>query len=198
MKVSPFLLFIFATHFLVFLASKITLTFISVGMIFPVILLTVLILKNLPKKISFILLVLIVGHNILKITGTKESIFKVQPGMHLADEIRVIKRTYEIADGREFSINTLTIPYQYPTLWAYLYKLNGQKMPYYRGITAYDFAGRKNLISSDESRPIEFLITEPEINLPVKEPSGNRKLIGTEKIGGFVLSSFVPLTENDR
>ena len=196
MKVLPFLLFILGSHFLVFLISKITLTFISVGMMFPVILLIVYILSKLPRWLSLIVLAFILFSNIIKIGGP--SIFKVQLGMNLGDELRVVRRTYEISQGREFSINTLTNPYLYPTLWVYLYKLNGNKMPYYRGITTYDFAGRNDLIFSDAPRPIEFLIVEPEVSLPVREPNENRLLTKIEKIGEFTLYSFVPLAKDNR
>lgn len=156
-----FLLFILIAHALVFLVSKITLTFISVGMLFPVILLIIYLLTKLPKKLAILILLLIFSHNIYKTITSGYSLFKVQPGMNLKDELAIVNKTYDLASGREFSIDTTTIPYQYPTLWAYLYKINGRSMPYYRGITAYSFAGKDALIFSDATRAANFTIIEP-------------------------------------
>lgn len=186
-----FLAFVLGTHALIFLVSKVTLTFISVGLLFPVILLVGLGFSKMPRVLAVTLLVLILGANLLA-DQSMTSIFKVQPGMNLKNERRVIERTYEIASGQPFSINTVTNPYLYPTLWAYLYQESGSKLPTYRGITTYAYAGQNVLPSSDESRPWQFLITEPEVNLPVKEITNNRRLLRTEKIGEFRLDVFVP------
>lgn len=156
-----FILFILISHFFVFFVSKVTLTFISVGMLFPVILLIIYFLTKLPKNLAVLILLLIFAHNIYKIWSTDYSIFKVQPGMNLRDELAIVNKTYDLASGREFSIDTTTIPYQYPTLWAYLYKINGRPMPYYRGITTYSFAGKDALIFSDATRTANFTIIEP-------------------------------------
>lgn len=202
MKPLPFLLFIFAAHFLVFLVSKITLTFISVGMMFPVILLTVLALRILPRRISLIILTFILLSNIFKVVS-HPSIFKTQPGMDLKTERMVVAKTYEIAGGNDFSINTITNPYLMPTLWSYHYGFYAReheaKLPYYRGITAYTYAGEDILPKSDTKRFRDFLIVEPEVGvanswanqLMDKEQYG-RNLLETISIGGYTLMVYEP------
>ncbi|MDO8514865.1 MAG: hypothetical protein Q7S14_00020 [bacterium] len=155
-----FLLFIIFSHFLVFLVSGVSLTFISVGLLFPVILLVVFILSKLPKKLAVLIILFIALHNIHQIINSNDSIFKVQPGMILKDEIALVNKTYEIANGRKFSLNTVTNPYLYPTLWAYLYK---NHPPFYRGLTPYTYAGQNVFPMNDQKQELEFLIIEPEV-----------------------------------
>jgi hypothetical protein len=159
--IGKFLLFLILTHFLVFAVSSVSLTFISVGMVFPAVLLVIYILTKLPRKIAAALLIIIFSHNLYKTLTTHYSVFKVQPGMTLRDERAIVEKTYQLAGGREFSVDTVTIPYQYPTLWAYLYQTAGKPPPYYRGLTAHEFAGRETLNFSDAVRPINFTIIEP-------------------------------------
>lgn len=178
-----FLLFILATHFLVFLVSGVSLTFISVGIIFPAILLIICVLTKLPKKLATLIILFIVSHNIYKVVNSTDSIFKVQPEMNLQNEMKIVNKTYYFAAGREFSIDASTIPYRYPTLWAYLYKISGKPVPYYRGITAFDFAGKDTLIFSDATRSANFTIIEP-------------RAMGNDS-DEFMLNFFVPLAKDE-
>lgn len=203
MKILPFLIFVFGAHFLVFLVSKITLTYICVGMMFPVILLAVYFLMKLPRWLSAIIILLVIGLNVAKIVNGGPSIFKVQPGMNLNDELKVVEKTYEIANGREFSINTVTNPYLVPTLWEYHFyhyaSLNNVFLPFYRGITAYSFVGDKLLPRNDQKRPVEFLITEQGVgaanswsNQLIDSEKHGRTLKETLAIGGFTLYVLEP------
>lgn len=168
-----FLYFILLSHIFVFLLSNSMLTYIGLG-IGPVILILTAIgithLAKFSKLAAFSLFLIIVSANIFKIISSNplgNILFKVQDGMILKDEIKVVEETYKIANGRVFSINTVSNPYKYPTLWSYLYKLHSDKsrvnLPYFRGTTAYSFVGKDILPQSDQPRDVEFLIIEPEV-----------------------------------
>jgi len=53
--------------------------------------------------------------------------FIVQPAMTLDDEEKVIDYMYKEADGKGFTVRNSGIPYQVPTVWAYLLDHYGAK-----------------------------------------------------------------------
>ncbi len=173
-----FSLFLLAGHFLVFLFSDTMHIFIGVGMGFAVILLVANGIYILNKKSAILagaMLMTVVFGNLYAIFQSKESLFKVQPGMILRNETALVSKTYEIAAGRQFSLNAVTNPYLYPTLWAYHYRKNP---PFYRGLTAYTFAGQGVFIQNDQKQDLEFLIIEPEVGAA---QSWANQLIDAEK-----------------
>lgn len=203
MKPLKFLIFIFLTHLLVFIFSDNSLSYISVGLLFPVILLIILLLTKLPKTLGIIIIILVSAHNIYKITMSQDSLFKVQPNMNLRDEMAVVQKTYEVANGRRFSVNAVTNPYQFPTLWEYLYSTYADKhhlsRPFYRGLTAYAYAGQGSLEKNSARQSYDFLIIEPDVgakntwaNQAFESEKKGHVIHDTITIGGFIIYEWIP------
>jgi len=173
-----FAFFILAGHFLVFLLSNTMHIFIGVGIGFAVILLTInaiYILSLKSKLLALVLLLVILSGNLYTIFTHQQSLFKVQKGMLLKDEMALVEKTYELAGNNQFSLNAVTNPYLYPTTWAYLYK---KRPPFYRGLTPYTYAGQNVFPMSDQKRDLEFLVVEPEVGAA---DSWANQLIDAEK-----------------
>jgi len=50
------------------------------------------------------------------------TLFAIQKDMLLSKELAAIDYSYQEADGKEFSINSLTSPLYVNLVWSYLYK----------------------------------------------------------------------------
>jgi len=82
------------------------------------------------KFIAIIVLLILVYGNISTImTQNKKgsTLFAIQPDMLLAKQLSLIDDTYRIADGKEFSTNSLTSPLWINIVWAYLYNWHGNE-----------------------------------------------------------------------
>jgi hypothetical protein len=122
---------------------------------------------------------------------------KAQPGMKLSDEIRLIERTYEYAEGSKFTIRVTSMPYKVQTVWAYLYKQYGLSkygyMPYLEGGNTLGYPG--NLpVPIKGTTCVRYLIREPVRGIPevlinndVSEENLFSDVIKEEKVGEFVL-----------
>ena len=91
-------------------------------------------------------------------------------GAYLNDELHLIDKTYELSEGKPFSISTLTNPYGYSMTWAYLYDWHGKKKygrvpdwfgPDQTGLFGSDLLPRK--ITADT---VHFAIYEPAEGIP--------------------------------
>ncbi|MCJ7805570.1 hypothetical protein MUP46_02910 [Patescibacteria group bacterium] len=121
----------------------------------------------------------------------------IQGESTLANQLKTIDYTYEKANGKGFSINTLTRPLYINTLWSYLYNWYGkQKYGYLPSWTGRDQVGQLgNNLARPAAGVIEhFYIIEstygiPEmyVNLAQGEEDAKSTLIGQQSFGEITI-----------
>ena len=138
---------------------------------------------------AFLILLLVIYGNISYIFSQNKlgsTLFSIQKDMLLSKQIAAIDYTYKLADGKPFSINSLTSPLWINIVWTYLYKWYGEKtygyLPSWHG---KDQVGQLDSLERIEN-PLDesFLILEPMAGIP------NRYLeetIGEENVDTVVV-----------
>ena len=141
--------------------------------------------------------------NLLLITKrNKDSLIvdiKAQEFMKLEDEISLINKTFETADGKGFTIRTTGMPYKVQTVWAYLYNQYGLKkygyLPFWETEEVEGYPGKLPRPSKD-STCTRFLIREPVRGIPEnliladeREENIFSEVINEENIGHFLLQT---------
>jgi hypothetical protein len=132
-------------------------------------------LLKISRLLGFIVIVVILQSNLGLIrkynpTGTIPEI-NVQDKMLVGDEMKVLDFIYEKADGADFSVNALTIPYNVNTTWSYLFEWYGESaygyVPVWGGANAEGFEGNLKVITAQSELPDKrFTILEPTRGLP--------------------------------
>jgi len=128
--------------------------------------------------------------------------------MLLRDELNLIDYTYKEADGKPFSVNTVTNPLFINTTWAYLYNWYGKQkydyLPYWRGKSQAGQLGEEVLDNANLETKLHFLIIEPTQGIPEYFVNWTRivenqrsQLIETKSFGNFIVEKriFTALTE---
>ena len=148
--------------------------------------------KFLSKNILVLTLVLvaILSTNIIKIlkeNANGQTIFPLQVDLVLSKELRAVDYTYKKANGKNFSISTLTSPLFVNTLWSYLYNWYGKGkygyLPFWRGRDQVGQLGN-NLQIADPNIKEHFFIIEPTYGIPsiwVTYAKGDQDSISTLK-----------------
>ena len=96
---------------------------------------------------------------------------QIQPGLLISDEKKVIDFCYSRAQGRDFALNSLTVPLYINTTWNYLFEWYGKQKYHYLpvwggGKTAEGYAGNLRRISKRSDLPIDqCLIIEPTVGI---------------------------------
>lgn len=130
-------------------------------------------LFNKQTIFATILLLIIVYGNLSYIFSQNKfgsTLFSIQKDMLLSKQIAVIDYTYKIAEGKPFSINSLTSPLWINIVWTYLYKWYGEKtygyLPLWHG---KDQIGQLDSLERVDN-PVEtsFLILEPMAGIPAR------------------------------
>ncbi|MEK7168644.1 MAG: hypothetical protein AAB778_01400 [Patescibacteria group bacterium] len=130
-------------------------------------------LFNKQTIFATILLLIIVYGNLSYIFSQNKfgsTLFSIQKDMLLSKQIAVIDYTYKMAEGKPFSINSLTSPLWINIVWTYLYKWYGEKtygyVPLWHG---KDQIGQLDSLERVPD-PIEtsFLILEPMAGIPTR------------------------------
>ncbi len=171
----PFLASYILSHSSVVSVGGVSTPFLTVGIgsgiiAYAAITITKIWTKN--RGIALFLLSLIIISNLL--THLQEAkkgqiIFAIQKDMLLSKELAAIDYTYDQAQGKSFSINTLTSPLWINTTWSYLYNWYGKNkygyLPQYHG---RDQVGRlgNNLPETSNETSLYFLILEPMQGIP--------------------------------
>lgn len=121
--------------------------------------------------LSAVLLV-ILGANLVKILKENingQTIFPLQVDLVLSKELKAIDYTYQKANGKPFSITTLTSPLFINTLWSYLYNWYGKGkygyLPYWIGRDQIGSLGN-NLVFAPREVSLHFFIMEPTFSIP--------------------------------
>lgn len=194
---------------LVFLFEKAYAYFVTIGNLFPAIMLTSFFVNQLDRKIKsqkmyilFLAIILFIGQFILIFNQNKtgESLFSVQKKMILSDEIKVLDYIYESSAKKPFVINTVTNPLFINTTWAYLFNYYGKPkygyMPAWGGYPQNgQFGSHIKFTSIDDRRNVDFyLIIEPQPGIPehiilgvIKFENTRSVLIEKKIIGGFTI-----------
>jgi 4-amino-4-deoxy-L-arabinose transferase-like glycosyltransferase len=153
--------------------------FLNIGNLYPLILLTLLVLFDIAsyvKKIGPYIIIgaigIVIYNNLhLVITENKkgETLFSVQYVQVLTDEKKVMDYTYIKSNKKMFSFNTLTNPLFINTTWAYLYNWYGKNkygyMPIWEGAYLDDFGKEiqfTNASQLKEGMP-HYMIFEPPV-----------------------------------
>lgn len=131
--------------------------------------------KLFNKKIilAILILLIIIYGNISFILSQNKSgatLFSIQKDMLLSKQISAIDYTYKIANGKPFSINSLTSPLWINIVWTYLYNWYGQKtygyVPLWHG---KDQVGQLDTLEKiKDPVNISFLILEPMAGIPTR------------------------------
>jgi hypothetical protein len=119
-----------------------------------------------------IILIIIYGNISFIISQNKNgaTLFSIQKDMVLSKQISVIDYTYQTANGKPFSLNSLTSPLWINIVWTYLYNWYGQKtygyVPLWHG---KDQIGQlATLEKIKDPLDISFLILEPMAGIPTR------------------------------
>jgi|SRR3989344_260190 len=142
-------------------------------LIFTAFLVSKIFSKN--KPLAFSILALIVISNIFLITknnplGPNQKI-NPQIGLLLKDQEKMLDFIYQSAQGKDFAVNTLTMPYNINTTWSYLFEWYGAKIygytPVWGGDAAKGFPGNLQIERARSKLPDKrFLIIEPLEGIP--------------------------------
>ena len=126
------------------------------------------------------------------------TLFSIQRDMLLSKQIAAIDYTYKLAEGKPFSINSLTSPLWINIVWTYLYKWYGMEtygyLPSWHG---KDQVGQLDSLEKIEN-PLDtsFLILEPMAGIPTRylgetigEEDVDTKLIEEKSFGEIVVQN---------
>lgn len=171
-----FIIFCLLSNFPIFIFGGHSNVYANIGLVVPAILGIIVLLKNLSQKnmwISVVLIFLIVISNLYAIfkNSPKGQISLVIPNdMILKNQLSLIDQTYKLAEGKPFSINTLTLPLWTNTTWAYLYSWYGKEkyeyVPSFYGRDQIGLLGEKELPKIEKPQDTSFFIIEPQVGIP--------------------------------
>jgi len=93
----------------------------------------------------------------------------VQKGFLYNDQVALVQKTFELADGQPFSIATLTNPYNINVTWGYMFDYFGRKLygyePSFFGPDQTGLVGADLLERTAKPAALHFAIIEPDIGL---------------------------------
>ena len=168
---------------LIYVLEKNNSYFLNIGNIYPLIILTALMIEGLTSKLSKTLRILAVAFflGVIAISNisfaiqnnkTGESLFSVQNSINLADEKKMIDWMYGEAGGKPFSVNSVTNPLFTNTNWSYLFEWYGRGkygyMPIWAGYPQDGVFGAEIQFAKKPLQPglVHFLIIEPSTGIP--------------------------------
>lgn len=201
-KQIKFLLIMLFSHGLLIPFGGNSTPFINVGLEIVVMLIVAIFMYQLFNKnkiwVSLLFILIVVGcmNAVFKYNPQGQTIFAIQRGLTLTNELAAIDYTYESARGESFSINTITSPLWINTVWSYLYQWHGQGSfgytPSFRGRDQSGYLSYLPRIEKDEKH--YFLIIEPLAGIParfVEETIGYEntysRIVEEKNFGGIVV-----------
>jgi hypothetical protein len=211
-KKSSYQLFLFlflTSHIWLFYLGGLMTPYIAVGIgsaacILMAIFLSKLYLKS--KILSLLLTGLIIFSNIRTVVnknGSGQTIFAVRQQMLLSNLFQAIDYTYTTAEGKSFSINTVTAPLWLNTTWSALYNQYGYKkygyLPYWHGKDQVGYWG-DNLEKTPRDTKIYYLIIEPSGGIPLKyikesmdEENSRSKVLEQKVFDGIIIQKRIKI-----
>lgn len=170
------LLFFLLSNLPIFIFGGHTNTYANIGLIVPAILAVLVLLQKawkINKGLVMLFLFLSLISNlvtILKYNPSGQIMLVIPNDMNLKNELALIDQTYQIASGKPFSINTLTLPLWTNTTWAYLYSWYGKNKygyaPYFYGHDQVGLLGAASLSKTEKPYNQTFFIIEPHVGIP--------------------------------
>jgi len=135
----------------------------------------------------------------LKYNPEGQTVFAIQRGLTLKNELAAIEYTY-IAGDKSFSINTVTSPLYINTVWSYLYNWYGKKtysyIPSFHGRDQTGYLGTMPKISEETKN--YFLIIEPLAGIPeqfsteiISYENTYLKVVEEKDFGGIIVQKRV-------
>ncbi len=202
----------FISPFIIYPFSPINSYFLTIGNIYPLIILVSFIIWEVSKLfnnklISYTLiglfLTIVVKSNfqlIFKYNQNGETLFSVQKRMILRDELKVVNWIYKRNKNSRFAINTVTNPLFINTTWSYLFNWYGKNkygyMPIWLGYPQDGVYGSDVKFSNKDIQVKDnlYLIIEPGPGIPESYIKGyskfedtRSKLVEIKKIGNFTI-----------
>ena len=169
-----FILFCLLSSLPIFIFGGHTNAYVNAGLILPAILGVIILLSQLNKPLSLIIISLIFISNIYAIfrySPQGQLLLVIPQDMNLKNELNLIDQTYKIANGSPFSINSLTLPLWTNTTWAYLYMWYGKNkygyLPKFYGHDQIGLLGSNVLEKIDKPLEKTFYIIEPHEGIPI-------------------------------
>lgn len=194
-KVGSFLATWLFSHIWVVTVGGTSTPFLMVGIGSAVGLIIAYYLSKFPKPLMILVLMFLVYGNIsmiLKENPKGSTLFSIQKDMLLSRQISAVDYTYSQANGKPFSINSLTSPLYINIVWTYLYKWYGlSKYGYLPSWHGHDQVGQLDTLEK-KNKPdnISFLIIEPMAGIPpqyldliIGEEDSKTKLIDEKYFG---------------
>lgn len=172
-KVGAFLATWLFSHIWVVTVGGTSTPFLMVGIGPAISLIIAYYLLKFPKQLTMFVLVVIIFSNIsmiLKENPKGATLFSIQKDMLLSKQIGAIDYTYIEANGKPFSINSLTSPLYINIVWTYLYKWYGfSKYGYLPDWHGRDQVGQLDSLKKvDKPDKTSFLIIEPMAGIPTQ------------------------------
>ncbi|MEN8253082.1 MAG: hypothetical protein ABFQ62_01755 [Patescibacteria group bacterium] len=123
-------------------------------------------------QIGIITLFLFSNISALKLESEQRAtLYYLPQGAYLKDQLDLIDKSYQLAEGQDFSISSVTNPYGYNSLWSYLYSWYGQEKydytPKFYGPKQAGLFGEDLLEEADAPSETHFSIHEPTEGIPV-------------------------------
>ncbi|HWA52042.1 MAG TPA: hypothetical protein VG895_03250 [Patescibacteria group bacterium] len=145
-----------------------------------------------------VLIILIYGNISMTISQNKNAatLFSIQKDMVLNKEISAVDYTYSNANGKPFSVNTLTSPLWVNIVWSYLYKWYGQDK--YNYIPTWHGRGQEGQVialNDDNNKwNLGFSIIEPQDGIPPQylpefmgQENSYSKIVGEKSFGAILV-----------
>jgi hypothetical protein len=171
-----FILFSIFSTLPIFLFGGHSSNYANLSLIAPAVIATTIFIKYvyLKKKYLGILILFLVAisnlFSVSKIIAKGQISLVIPRDMVLSNQLKLIDKTYEIAKGNPFSVNTLTLPLWTNTTWSYLYSWYGKNkygyVPEFYGHNQIGLPGENDLIHIDKPLPLSFFIIEPHVGIP--------------------------------
>jgi len=210
-KSQPFIIFTLLSSLIIFLFGGHNSNYANIGLISSVIIATTFVLKSFKSKsglLFFVTVSVILYSNITTIISQNpkgQTLLVIPDDMNLKNQLALIDKTYQIADGGPFYINNITVPLWTNTTWAYLYSWYGKDkygyLPIFYGPNQINLLGDGVLERTDQPLSISFLIIEPPEGIPsqilAKEleiENYKTKLINEEIFGSIKLQVRFPVS----
>lgn len=144
----------------------------NIGLILPVMIGMTGLLRWIWQKSRLVMVVGVILMVVINLMAIRQfgpggqQILVIQQGMKLNTQLDIVDRTYQLANGQPFSINTITVPFWTNTTWAYLYQWYGQQkygyVPSYYGQDQLGMIGGEVMKHRIIPEKKAFLIIEPK------------------------------------
>lgn len=210
-----FILFCLLSNILIYLFGGHSSAYANVGMVVPAIMAVILLLQKLGRLhrlVPALLLIIMLISNIQMIKTYNpqgQGLLVIPKDMMIQKQLNLIDKSYQLAEGQPFTINSLTVPLWTNTTWAYLYKYYGLPkygyLPTFSGRDQIGQLGAEVIKSVPNPEKKHFLIIDPAEGIPatyyqseVSVEDHKTKLIEEFRFGSLRLQYRQPLINDQK